>query len=148
MSRALNLNDYNTEQYKPTIVSADVYRDIKIANNMIIHPVTGDVMIASDIDAIKNSVKNIVLTEIGTRPFNPEFGTRVTNLLFENIDLITQRQITTEIENGIRKFEPRITNFNIKVIANPDTNSYDISILFQSQYSQTGDIKFILNKIR
>jgi len=148
MSRALNLNDYNIEQYQPNIASADVYRDIKIANNAFIHPITGDVMIASDIDAIKNSVKNIVLTEIGTRPFNPEFGTQVTNLLFENIDLITQRQITTEIENGIRKFEPRITNFNIKVTANHDANSYDVSIFFQTQYSQTGDIKFILNKIR
>lgn len=145
MSRALNLNDYNTEQYQPSIAAADIYRDV---HTRFIHPINGNVMIASDIDAIKNSVKNIILTEVGTRPFNPEFGTRVTSLLFENVDLITQRQLTLEIENGIRKFEPRISNFKVNAIANPDGNSYIISIFFQTQYSQTGDIKFILNKIR
>ena len=105
-------------------------------------------MIASDIDAIKNSVKNIILTEVGSRPFNPEFGTQVTSMLFENIDPITQRQITLEIENGITKFEPRISEYNVKVVANNDRNSYDISIMFQTIYSQSGEIKFILNKIR
>jgi phage baseplate assembly protein W len=145
MSRALNLNDYNTEQYRPVIAAADIYRDV---HTRFIHPISGDVMIASDIDAIKNSVKNIVLTEVGTRPFNPEFGTRVTSLLFENIDIITQRQITLEIENGIRKFEPRVSSFNVNTVANYDGNSYNISIFFQTKYSQTGEIKFILNKIR
>jgi phage baseplate assembly protein W len=145
MSRALNLNDYNTEQYQPIIASGDIYRDV---HTRFIHPVTGDVMIASDIDAIKNSVKNIILTEVGSRPFNPEFGTQITSLLFELVDPITQRQITLEIERGIRNFEPRISNFNVIVNANPDANSYDIRILFQTIYSQTGEIKFILNKIR
>lgn len=148
MSRALNLNDYNTEQYQPSIATAGIYRDIKITNNQIIHPVTGNLMIASDIEAIKNSVKNIVLTEIGTRPFNPEFGTRVTSLLFENVDIITQRQLTLEIENGIRKFEPRVSDFKVNATANADSNSYNISIFFQTKYSQTGDIRFILNQIR
>ena len=145
MSRALNLNDYNTEQYQPSIAAADIYRDV---HTHFIHPINGNVMIASDIDAIKNSVKNIILTEVGTRPFNPEFGTRVTSLLFENADIITQRQLTLEIENGIKKFEPRISNSRVNAVANPDGNSYIISIFFQTQYSQTGDIKFILNKIR
>jgi phage baseplate assembly protein W len=145
MSRALNLNDYNTEQYQPIIASSGIYRDV---HTRFIHPITGDAMIASDIGAIKNSIKNIILTEVGSRPFNPEFGTRVTDMLFENIDPITQRQITLEIENGITKFEPRISEYNVKVVANNDRNSYDISIIFQTIYSQTGEIKFILNKIR
>lgn len=145
MSRALNLSDYNAEQYQPIIATTDIYRDV---HTRFIHPITGDVMISSDIDAIKNSVKNIVLTEIGTRPFNPEFGTQVKSLLFENIDAITQRQITTEIEDGIRKFEPRISRFNVKVTANSDRNSYDIRIIFQTTYSQTEEIKFTLNRIR
>jgi phage baseplate assembly protein W len=145
MSRALDLSDYNTEQYQPIITTTDIYRDV---HTRFIHPVTGDVMISSDIDAIKNSVKNIVLTEIGSRPFNPEFGTQVKSLLFENIDAITQRQITIEIENGILKFEPRISNFNVKTTANGDNNSYDIRITFQTIYSQTEEIKFTLTKIR
>lgn len=145
MSRALNLNDYNTEQYQPIIAAADIHRDI---HTQFIHPFSGDVLIASDIDAIKNSVKNIILTEIGTRPFNPEFGTRVSSLLFENVDIITQRQINVEIEKGIKKFEPRISTFKVKTVANSDSNSYNISLFFQTRYSQTGEIKFILNKIR
>lgn len=145
MSRSLNLNDFNKEKYEPILASSGVYRDI---HTKLIHPVTGDLMVSTDIDAITNSVKNIICTPSGTRPFNPEFGTRLTRLLFEPMSPITERQIRLEIEDGISKFEPRISKVQVNCQANYDFQTYNISLFFQTQYAQSGEIKFILNKIR
>jgi phage baseplate assembly protein W len=139
------LSDYNTPGYIASVVSSGIYRDV---NTRFIHPVTGEVMISSDLDAIKNSIKNIILTPIGTRPFNPEFGTRISHLLFELGDAFTARAIKIEILSALEKWEKRIRNIRVQVSDNSEQNAYTITIGFTAQYEAEGELIFTLNRIR
>lgn len=91
----------------------NLYSDLDLFMNP--HPVTKDVTTKKDSDAIKRSVKNIILTNKFERPFKPNFGASVRNMLFE---LDSQRQIrrfTKEIEKLINALEPRINNVRVNV---------------------------------
>lgn len=89
----------------------NLYSDLDLFMNP--HPVTKDVTTKKDSDAIKRSVKNIILTNKFERPFKPNFGASVRNMLFE---LDSQRQIrkfTKEIEKMISILEPRVNNVKV-----------------------------------
>jgi len=139
------LSDFNKPNYQPTVVAGDIYKDVSFT---FIHPATGDVLPATDLDAIKNSVKNIVLTPTGTRPFFPEFGTGVSGLLFETAGSLTSAAIKDEIVAGIRRFEPRISSLKVQIADNHERNAYRITILFTTTYSQTAEFIFLLNRTR
>lgn len=137
------LSDFNKPNYQPTVVAGGVFKDVSFS---FIHPATGDLLLATDIDAVKNSIKNIVLTPIGTRPFFPEFGTRANSLLFELADGFTASQLKDEIERGVRKFEKRILNFQVSVTDDHERNAYRITTTFQMSYGT--DVEFIFLLIR
>jgi phage baseplate assembly protein W len=139
------LSDYNKPGYIAEPVAGNVYVDVSYT---FIHPATNDILVSSDIDAIKNSIKNIVLTPIGTRPFAPNFGTRVGNLLFELADGGTATLIKNEILEGITKYEKRVSNVVVAVADNSDRNAYDITIGFTMIYGGTAELQFILNRTR
>jgi phage baseplate assembly protein W len=102
------------------------FRDINITFGK--HPVTDDLLIVKDFNAIKNSVMSLLLTVPGERFFNPNIGSRVYSLLFEPMDFITRNSIKSEIEYTIRAFEPRVLLENVLVNENYDNNTYDIEI--------------------
>ena len=104
------------------------YRDF--SNNLTVHPVSEDISPITDHDAIKQSIKNIVLTDFGERPFNPEFGCGVRGLLFENIEPSTEILIREKIFEAIERFEPRCRLIEVYVSSSPDQNSVNISIVF------------------
>ena len=137
------LSDFNKPNYQPTVVAGDVFKDVSFT---FIHPATGDVLAATDLDAVKNSVRNIVLTSVGTRPFFPEFGTRVSSLLFELADGSTALQIKDEITRAVKKFEKRISRFQVKVTDDHERNAYRITTNFQMSYGT--DVEFIFLLIR
>ena len=137
------LSDFNKPNYQPSVVAGSVFKDVSFT---FIHPATGDVLPATDIDAVKNSIKNIVLTPLGTRPFFPEFGTRASSILFELADGFTALQIKDEIERGVRKFEKRIANFQVSVSDDHERNAYRITTTFQMSYGT--DVEFIFLLIR
>jgi len=137
------LSDFNKPNYQPTVVSGGVFKDVSFT---FIHPATGDLLLATDIDAVKNSIKNIVLTPLGTRPFFPEFGTRANDILFELADGFTASQLKDEIERGVRKFEKRIANFQVSVTDDHERNAYRITTTFQMSYGT--DVEFIFLLIR
>jgi phage baseplate assembly protein W len=137
------LSDFNKPNYQPTVVSGGVFKDVSFS---FIHPATGDLLLATDIDAVKNSIKNIVLTPLGTRPFFPEFGTRANDILFELADGFTALQLKDEIERGVRKFEKRILNFQVSVTDDHERNAYRITTTFQMSYGT--DVEFIFLLIR
>lgn len=139
------LSDFNRPNYQPSVVAGEIYKDISFK---FIHPATGDILASTDIDAIKNSVKNIILTPIGSRPFFPEFGTGVSNLLFEPAGALTGAAIKDEIEEGIRKFEPRVNRLEVQVADDHERNAYRITILFSTTYSQNVEFVFLLNRTR
>lgn len=139
------LSDFNRPNYQPSVVAGDIYKDVSFS---FIHPATGDLLLATDIEAVKNSIKNIVLTPRGTRPFFPEFGTRVSNLLFELASPLTASQIKDEIVDGVQKFEKRISKFQVRVDDDHERNAYRITMIFQMSYGTQVEFIFLLTRNR
>ena len=137
------LSDFNRPDYQPTVVAGDIYKDVSFN---FIHPATGDLLLATDIEAVKNSVKNIILTPRGTRPFFPEFGTRVSRFLFELASPITASQIKDEILSGVEKFETRVSDFRVKIDDDHERNAYRVTTNFRGSYGT--DVEFIFLLIR
>lgn len=105
------------------------YSDIDF--NFSRNPVTNDVSILLDENAVKAAVRNIVLTNAGERPFNPNFGSNLRALLFEPLTALTASLLETRIENAISNFEFRVEILEITVIADLDSNSFDVTIGFR-----------------
>lgn len=96
--------------------------------------VTGDIMIAKNFSAIKQSVENLITTVPGERFFNPNIGSRITDLLFEPLDFINANSVRSEIEYTINAFEPRVELVDINVGVDYDSNGYNVEI----EYKVTG----------
>ena len=94
------------------------------------NPLTRDLIVLKNENAIARSVKNIVFTVPGEKPFNPDFGSRITDSLFENIDDITASQIENELRDSIGRFEPRVSITSLKVTANIDNNGFDVVLIY------------------
>jgi phage baseplate assembly protein W len=83
--------------------------------NMTVNPVTGDLMLKTTEDAIKQSVKNLVLTNFYERPHQPQLGSQVTGVLFENYSYEIEIFLKREITRVIRQNEPRVELLEVKV---------------------------------
>ena len=108
--------------------SSRVYKDLNL--NFSINPVTGDVNTATDVIAVKRSVRNLLLTNHYDRPFHPEIGSNVPHLLFENLNPVTGNQLSRTIEEMIGNFEPRARVETVECDPVPNTNTYDVRIYF------------------
>ena len=108
--------------------SSRVYKDLNL--NFYTNPVTQDVTNVTDVNAVKRSVRNLLLTNHYDRPFHPEIGSNIQALLFENFGPITGNQLTRTIEEMIANFEPRARVESVECFPLPDTNTYDIRIYF------------------
>jgi len=139
------LSDFNRPNYRPTVVAGDIYKDVSFS---FIHPASGDLLLATDIEAVKNSIRNIILTPRGTRPFFPEFGTRVSRLLFELASPVTASQIKNEILTSVEKFEKRISKFQVRVDDDHERNAYRITATFQMTYGSNVEYIFLLTRNR
>ena len=95
------------------------------------NPLNSDLIGLKNASAIARSVRNIVMTSPGEKFFQPDFGSRVSKLLFENIDDITASQIQEEIEFSINNYEPRVRLLSIKVNPDFDSNSFDTIITYE-----------------
>ena len=94
------------------------------------NPLNNDLIGLKDSNAIARSVRNIVMTYPGEKFFQPDFGSQVSKLLFENIDDITASQIQEEIEFSITNYEPRVSLRNVQVNADNDNGSFDATITY------------------
>ena len=108
--------------------SSRVYKDLNL--NFTTNPVTSDVTTVSDVNAVKRSVRNLLLTNHYDRPFHPEIGSNVQALLFENFGPITANQLTRTIEEMIANFEPRARVESVECFPLQDRNTYDVRIYF------------------
>jgi len=95
------------------------------------HPSTLDVVKKSDADAIKQSLKNLLLTKHYERPFHPEIGCQIHSLLFENWDPIVERTMQQTILDLVNKFEPRVKILDIRINPLPDDNGLNITLEFK-----------------
>jgi phage baseplate assembly protein W len=123
------------------------YKDLDL--NFKAHPVTKDVIKRTGNSAIIGALRNLILTNLYEKPFQPSFGSRVRGLLFEEVSFITANVLQTELSSVIANFEPRVGIDAIKVQANPDLNRYDITIRFYiNNLEAPVTINFFLEKIR
>jgi phage baseplate assembly protein W len=99
--------------------------------DFIAHPVSRDVSRKYDENAIKQSVKNLIMTNHYERPFHPEIGSQITGLLFENWSPMIQSVIRQSIINTITNFEPRVVLLDVQVYSKPDEHSIDVTIIFK-----------------
>ena len=108
--------------------SSRVYKDLNL--NFTSNPVTKDVTTLTDVNAVKRSVRNLLLTNHYDRPFHPEIGSNVQALLFENFGPITGNQLSRTIEEMIANFEPRARVETVECFPILETNTYDVRIYF------------------
>ena len=115
------------------------------------HPVTKDLTVLRNENAIKRSVRNIVQTIPTERFFNSILGSDVRNLLFDNfIDFGTASAIEDQITIAIQNFEPRVDNLQVNVNPKPDDNEFEVNVLFDiiGQEFPAQDFTFILQATR
>lgn len=92
-----------------------------------VNPNIGDVARQKNVNAIRQSVLNILRTNHGERPFNPLFGANLRSYLFENIDNVSIVAIANAVETAIQNDEPRVKVLNVVVTSKADTNEVDIT---------------------
>jgi len=105
------------------------FKDISMSFQ--VNPLNDDLIAVKNQTAIARSIRNLVLTSPGERFFNHDLGSRVNDLLFENIDTLTASSVKSEIENTIRNFEPRVKLLTTQVSANVDSLQFDVVITYE-----------------
>jgi len=94
------------------------------------NPITKDVAMKLNEEAVKRSLKNLILLKRYEKPFHPEISSGIQDLLFENFDPITFSVMKSHIEDMIRRYEPRVENLRVTIDSNPDQNSANVNIVF------------------
>ena len=109
-------------------MAAKAFKDINLSFKR--HPVTNDVITIRDEDAIKRSVKNIIFTILGEKPFEPEFGSVINDSLFELNTSLNEMRVADEIKQSLLNYEPRIDNIKVDVSIYPDSNDLNCTVQY------------------
>ena len=104
------------------------YKDISAT--IQINPLNRDLIQLKNTNAIARSIRNLIMTVPGERPFSPILGSGVPNLLFETLDKLTASTIRSEIINTIENFEPRVELNEVIVKESPDDNQFNVQIQY------------------
>jgi len=143
-------SDYNVNEQVPSIASVDkagLFADLPL--DFIAHPNTKDIRPITDIQAIRQAVKILVLSNFSDRPFHPELGANVTRYLFENADQFTGMGIRDEVLRIIKKQEPRVSDPKVIVELDQALNSLLVTIIFKIRNTNTDtEVSFYLDRIR
>ena len=137
-SQALNESDRSVKQYS----DLDLFFFMKKASK--------DVNRVFDIQAVKRSVRNLILMNHYEKPFHPEIGSGVRDVLFENMTPTTAHILTRKIEMVIENFEPRARLINVRASPNLDRNEYECTISFYVVNAPTElvDLTVFLERLR
>lgn len=124
-----------------------VYSDLK--TNFEVHPNKKDVTRDFNEDAVKRSIRNIILTIRGERLMNPLYGSDINSMLFENMTPATEEILKEHITTAITNFEPRAKLVGVTVSALFDYNAYAVSIVFSTiNTKEPVTVEFLINRIR
>ena len=128
--------------------SSRIYTDLNL--NFTRNPVTGDMATVTDVNAVKRSIRNLLLTNHFDRPFHPELGSNIPALLFENFGPITGNQLSRQIEEIIGNYEPRARVETVECYPVPDTNTYDVRVYFyvENMPAELVEFQTILEALR
>ena len=126
--RVLSTEDGNLQKSTPISSRAVDYLDIDLTFNK--RP-SGDIYKKKDAAAVKQSIKNLLLTDFYEKPFQPFFGANLRAMLFELADEDTEDEVEENIINAINKYEPRAEILAITVNVLPDQNDMRVSVYFK-----------------
>ena len=114
------------------------------------NPLNDDLIALKNENAIARSIRNIVFTLPGEKFFNPSFGSRITESLFENIDDITATVIVDEIRESIETYEDRVQLDSVKAFPNFENNSFDVTITYEiiGRNVPAQELQFVLQSSR
>ena len=110
-------------------MASRAFKDINLSFKR--HPVTNDVVVIRDEDAIKRSVKNIIFTILGEKPFEPNFGSVINESLFDLNTSLNEVRVSDEIKQSLLNYEPRIDNIDVTVTVTPDTNEMNCTVQYE-----------------
>ena len=110
-------------------MASRAFKDINLSFKR--HPVTNDVLTVSDEDAIKRSVKNIIFTILGEKPFEPNFGSVISQSLFDLNTNLNEIRISDEIQQSLLNYEPRIDNIVVTATIYPDSNELNCVVQYE-----------------
>ena len=133
-----NTSDRNTRQYS----DLDLFFGKKISDN--------DISKITDVQAVKRSIRNLVLLNTYEKPFHPEISSGVRGMLFENMTPITANILARKVEDVINNFEPRARLISVTAIPDLDRNAYEVAVQFYVVNTPTElvDISLMLETLR
>ena len=137
-AQATNLSDRSTR----------IYRDLDLFFGK--KGTDSDVNKVEDIQAVKRSIRNLVLLNEHEKPFHPEIHSGVRDMLFENMTPVVSNILARKIEDVITNFEPRALLTSVEVIPRFDENQYEVTVEFYIQNAPTElvDLSFTLERLR
>lgn len=130
IKRSLATEDYGLDTVSLAATRNRKYVDIDIAFKP--KPTSGDIYKKTEAAAVKQAVKNLLLTNFRERPFQPFFGTGLSSYLFELTEPEQEAKITRAIQSAIKTYEPRVNYRTLKIKTNlqPDYNSIEVTVIF------------------
>jgi phage baseplate assembly protein W len=135
------------DNYTQIKTTPDLFSDF--LNDLTPHPFNKDVGRLKNDQSIRQAVKNIVLTSLGERFFQPNIGSSVYRSLFEPNDVIMEENLRNAIDNAIRFHEPRVNIIDIQVYSYPEEDRVAINIVFAIINSiQVQNLNLILRRVR
>ena len=147
--RETNLAAYNDSQAtNKSGRSTNVYSDLDLFFGT--KAASKDINKVDDVQAVKRAVRNLVLLDHYEKPFHPEIGSGVRDMLFENMTPTTAHILTRKVEMVVENFEPRARLVGVKAFPNLDRNEYEITISFYvvNMPTELADLTVFLERLR
>ena len=123
------------------IIRKNMFKDLDL--DFTAHPVTGDISQKTDEEAVKRSVRNLILMTRYDKPFRPEIDSRVYRLLFEPVSPLVAMAIRSNIMDIISAYEPRAKMNDVQVVFDERKNSFDVLVSFMMTNSRTTSKVFV-----
>jgi phage baseplate assembly protein W len=124
-----------------------IYRDINLDFEK--HPLTRDVVTATDVEAIKKSLRNLIMIDFFEVPFDPDKGTSLKGSLFENFTPMTTEFLKSKIKEMVERYEPRIEIRKIVIFQKDDLNALEVTIYFKIlDLNQLQEMSFFVERTR
>jgi len=128
MAKAFSIEDGNLSNVPLTSSISKRYRDIDLT---FLNRQSGDIFKKTDAAAVKQSIKNLLMTNESEKPFLPQYGGNLNSFLFSLSEEFDELDVKEQVSQAIDNFEPRARVREVAVDINPDVNSINVTVIFQ-----------------